>query len=172
MRILLKFAAIWLRFAVACRALLWLFVERQNFNAGRDASKKAEAQNAAERKQHSDPADLDADLMIAHRMVVALGIALLGSTGVYFTTIELDSEPQSRGVGMTTAAAVSRAGAIISVTRVDFEERSAQAETGPYQSRRQRVSPVDGSAAEYRMASRGFVSARHHCLHAHGPCRP
>jgi hypothetical protein len=168
MRIQFKFAAVSMLVGVACRALIWLFVENKNFNVRRAAREPAGAQNTAQSEPHSDPEDLDADLAIAHRMVVAFGIALLGSIGVYLTTIE----PESVGTGMITAAAANRAGAIVSVTQVDFEERSVRAEISRDQSRRQQVSSVDGNVAEYRMASRSLSSARHHCFHAHGLCSP
>jgi uncharacterized membrane protein (DUF441 family) len=53
------------------------------------------------------------------RIAITTAIALVGSTGVYLTTVEPESDPTIVS-GTITAAAANRAGAVVSVTPVDF----------------------------------------------------
>jgi hypothetical protein len=170
----LKILAAWILFDVACRALRWIFVERQDYNARRNAKGNTGAPAGIESEQHSaSPFGLQkADQAIACRMAVAFGVALLGSMGVYLTTVESDSGSASRGVGTITAAAVNRAGAVMSVTRMDVEERLMREPVSPGRNRRQQAGSADRNVAEFRVATDVFSSARRRCIRAHGLCSP
>jgi hypothetical protein len=173
MRIALKILAARILVDFTCGALLRIFVGHQAFKTRCAAGGKTSASKIVAGKHRSalPLGPQQADQAIVCRMAIALGVAVLGSLGVCLTIVELDSGSASRGIGMITAAAASRAGAIVSVTQMEFEERLVGDQTSRDQNRRQQSNSAYKKLAEL-VATDNPSSARHHCHRAHGLCNP